>query len=83
MGNTGDGKSYCLNRLFFGDYDDVDEAVPGEGVFSTSPSQDSCTIGVWAAYDPSGVIVLDTEGMLGQTGKLFISLVFIENKFFF
>jgi zinc finger FYVE domain-containing protein 1 len=39
-------------------------------VFSTSASQDSCTIGVWAAYDPNrGVIVLDTEGMLGQTGN--------------
>jgi predicted GTPase len=25
VGNTGEGKSYCLNRLFFGDLeDDVD-----------------------------------------------------------
>ena len=32
--------------------------------------QDSCTLGVWAAYDPiRGAIILDTEGMLGQTGK--------------
>lgn len=39
-------------------------------VFSTSPSQDSCTLGVWAAYDPHhGAIVLDTEGMLGQPGE--------------
>jgi zinc finger FYVE domain-containing protein 1 len=71
VGNTGEGKSYCLNRLFFGDFDD-DEADDGtrEGVFSTSSSQDSCTLGVWTAFDPTReVIVLDTEGMLGQTGN--------------
>ena len=32
-------------------------------VFSTSPSPDSCTMGVWAAYDPRlQLIILDTEG---------------------
>ena len=73
VGNTGEGKSYCLNRLFFRDYDDANDlscdVAEVEGVFCTSPSQDSCTLGVWAAYDPlREVIVLDTEGMLGQTG---------------
>ncbi|XP_071442094.1 zinc finger FYVE domain-containing protein 1-like [Hetaerina americana] len=58
FGNTGDGKSHTLNQTFFG----------GEGVFSTSSAQDSCTIGVWAAFDPQlKVIVLDTEGLLGST----------------
>ena len=37
-------------------------------VFSTSPSPDSCTMGVWAAYDPRlQLIILDTEG---NTSKL-------------
>ena len=40
VGNTGEGKSYCLNRLFFGDFGDDDENdVTREGVFSTSPAQ--------------------------------------------
>ncbi|XP_053577779.1 zinc finger FYVE domain-containing protein 1 isoform X2 [Bombina bombina] len=60
FGNTGDGKSHTLNETFFG----------GLEVFRTSPTQDSCTVGVWAAYDPSlSLIVLDTEGLLGATDK--------------
>ena len=56
FGNTGDGKSHTLNHTFFG----------GQEVFHTSPTQDSCTIGVWAAYDKkTNIIVLDTEGLLG------------------
>lgn len=56
FGNTGDGKSHTLNNLFF----------KGEDVFRTSAEQKSCTIGVWAAYDPNlEVICLDTEGLLG------------------
>lgn len=60
FGNTGEGKSYTLNQTFFN----------GESVFRTSPDQVSCTLGVWAAYDPSSkVICLDTEGLLGVTKK--------------
>ncbi|ENN82696.1 hypothetical protein YQE_00934, partial [Dendroctonus ponderosae] len=56
FGNTGVGKSYTLNKLFFN----------GEEVFKTSPSQVSCTLGVWAKYDPTlNVLCLDTEGLLG------------------
>jgi len=56
LGNTGEGKSHTLNHTFFN----------GEEVFPTSSHQDSCTSGVWAAFDPDlQVIVLDTEGMLG------------------
>ncbi|ENN80172.1 hypothetical protein YQE_03398, partial [Dendroctonus ponderosae] len=55
FGNTGVGKSYTLNKLFFN----------GEEVFKTSPSQVSCTLGVWAKYDPTlNVLCLDTEGLL-------------------
>ncbi|KAG8229367.1 hypothetical protein J437_LFUL009682 [Ladona fulva] len=58
FGNTGDGKSHTLNFTFF----------DGNEVFSTSSAQDSCTIGVWAAFDPClRVILLDTEGLLGCT----------------
>ena len=36
-------------------------------VFSTSPSPDSCTMGVWAAYDPRlQLIILDTEGSISS-----------------
>ncbi|CAI9533756.1 unnamed protein product [Staurois parvus] len=42
FGNTGDGKSHTLNHMFFG----------GLEIFRTSPSQDSCTVGVWASYYP-------------------------------
>ncbi|XP_069064189.1 zinc finger FYVE domain-containing protein 1-like isoform X1 [Pleurodeles waltl] len=60
FGNTGDGKSHTLNHMFFG----------GKEVFRTSSSQDSCTMGVWAAYDPvHSLIILDTEGLLGATCK--------------
>ncbi|XP_038073973.1 zinc finger FYVE domain-containing protein 1-like [Patiria miniata] len=56
FGNTGDGKSHSLNHTFFG----------GQDVFRTSPAQDSCTIGIWAAYDDAtSVIVTDTEGLQG------------------
>uniref|UniRef100_UPI00398F878E zinc finger FYVE domain-containing protein 1-like n=1 Tax=Pristiophorus japonicus TaxID=55135 RepID=UPI00398F878E len=60
FGNTGDGKSHTLNSALF----------QGREVFGTSETQDSCTVGVWAAYDPAlGLIVLDTEGLLGATAK--------------
>ncbi|CAH0392795.1 unnamed protein product [Bemisia tabaci] len=58
FGNTGDGKSHTLNRTFF----------DGQEVFQTSNEQNSCTLGVWAAYDPDlKLICLDTEGLLGTT----------------
>ena len=60
FGNTGDGKSYTLNECFFN----------GKEIFTTSNGQDSCTVGVWVAYDPSrNVICLDTEGLLGATSN--------------
>lgn len=56
FGNTGEGKSHTLNFTFFG----------GNEVFKTSPAQSSCTIGIWAAYDPKNkVVTIDTEGLLG------------------
>ncbi|XP_076000034.1 zinc finger FYVE domain-containing protein 1 [Genypterus blacodes] len=56
FGNTGDGKSHTLNHILFG----------GESVFYTSKSPSSCTVGVWAAYDPvQSLVALDTEGLLG------------------
>ena len=58
FGNTGDGKSFTLNHAFF----------EGANLFSTSPSQQSCTVGVWAAYsDKHNAIFIDTEGLLGAT----------------
>jgi len=58
FGNTGDGKSYTLNHALFN----------GDDVFRTSNEQDSCTLGVWAAFDPNlNIICLDTEGLLGST----------------
>nr|XP_033808421.1 zinc finger FYVE domain-containing protein 1 isoform X1 [Geotrypetes seraphini] len=61
FGNTGDGKSHTLNHTFF----------CGREVFKTSPAQESCTVGVWAAYDPfHKVVVIDTEGLLGATVNL-------------
>ncbi|KAK3093425.1 hypothetical protein FSP39_015565 [Pinctada imbricata] len=58
FGNTGDGKSYTLNYTFFGQKE----------VFKTSSCQSSCTIGVWAAFDPKEkVVTIDTEGLLGIT----------------
>lgn len=60
FGNTGDGKSHTLNHILFG----------GESVFYTSKSPSSCTVGVWAAYDPSLCLVaLDTEGLLGAAAN--------------
>lgn len=60
FGNTGDGKSFTLNQTFF----------DGKEVFTTSSSQMSCTIGVWAKYNPDlNVLCLDTEGFLGVTAK--------------
>lgn len=56
FGNTGEGKSHTLNHTFF----------QGREVFQTSPTQESCTVGVWAAMDPiHRVVVIDTEGLLG------------------
>ncbi|XP_022086002.1 zinc finger FYVE domain-containing protein 1-like [Acanthaster planci] len=56
FGNTGDGKSHSLNHTFF----------CGQDVFRTSPAQNSCTIGIWVAYDEAtSVIVIDTEGLQG------------------
>lgn len=58
FGNTGDGKSHTMNHAFF----------DGEEIFCTSASQDSCTLGVWAAFQPAlNVLCLDTEGLLGAT----------------
>lgn len=63
FGNTGDGKSYTLNHTFF----------DGEEVFKTSSSQESCTVGVWAAFCPSlGIIAIDTEGFLGQASNIHV-----------
>lgn len=57
FGNTGDGKSHTMNRVFFKD----------EEVFQTSNEQNCCTLGVWAAFDPIlNVICLDTEGLQGR-----------------
>lgn len=58
FGNTGDGKSHTMNNVFFN----------GDEIFRTSAAQDSCTLGVWAAYQPEmGILCLDTEGLLGAT----------------
>ncbi|XP_008191766.2 zinc finger FYVE domain-containing protein 1 isoform X2 [Tribolium castaneum] len=60
FGNTGEGKSYTLNHTFF----------EGREIFQTSPYQNSCTIGVWAKYDPTlKMLCIDTEGFLGITKK--------------
>ncbi|XP_061574976.1 zinc finger FYVE domain-containing protein 1 [Cololabis saira] len=60
FGNTGDGKSHTLNHILFG----------GESMFYTSKSPSSCTVGVWAAYNPDlRLIALDTEGLLGAAVK--------------
>ncbi|KAG7175604.1 Zinc finger FYVE domain-containing protein 1-like [Homarus americanus] len=54
FGNTGEGKSYTMNQIFF------------KGAEVTSSNQSSCTLGVWGAYDGANkALVLDTEGMLG------------------
>ncbi|XP_045480023.1 zinc finger FYVE domain-containing protein 1-like [Harmonia axyridis] len=60
FGNTGEGKSHTLNHSFFN----------GANIFQTSPSQTSCTIGVWAKFNPElNVLFLDTEGLLGISKK--------------
>lgn len=54
------GKSYTLNHTFYN----------CEDVFETSSTQDSCTIGIWAAYDAKRrVITIDTEGLLGVSSN--------------
>ncbi|XP_075586429.1 zinc finger FYVE domain-containing protein 1 isoform X3 [Dermatophagoides farinae] len=56
FGNTGEGKSHTLNYTF---YDCME-------VFRTSPTQNSCTIGIWCSYDRRRrVLTIDTEGLLG------------------
>ncbi|KAH9513767.1 Zinc finger FYVE domain-containing protein 1 [Bulinus truncatus] len=60
FGNTGDGKSHTLNHVFF----------EGREIFKTSPSQTSCTLGVWCALATIyKTIVLDTEGLLGSSSN--------------
>lgn len=60
FGKTGDGKSFTLNKTFF----------DGAEIFHTSAAQNSCTLGVWAAFDPKlNLICLDTEGLLGVSKK--------------
>jgi len=69
VGNTGEGKSYALNKALFLQGPDQEE------VFSTSPSaENSCTRGVWAAFEPKNrIVVLDTEGMLGGAANSSLS----------
>ncbi|CAF0831103.1 unnamed protein product [Rotaria sordida] len=56
IGNTGDGKSYTLNQVFFN----------GKEKFHTSSTTESCTMGVWSALDENQrTLILDTEGRLG------------------
>ncbi|CAF1118512.1 unnamed protein product [Rotaria magnacalcarata] len=56
IGNTGDGKSYTLNQVFFN----------GKQKFHTSSTTESCTIGVWSTLDENQrTLILDTEGRLG------------------
>lgn len=58
VGNTGDGKSHTLNHAF----------CNGGTVFTTSESQNTCTVGVWAAYEPTTkYLLIDTEGLLGAS----------------
>lgn len=60
FGSIGHGKSYTLNHTFYS----------CQEVFQTSSSQNSCTIGIWAAYDEKRrVITLDTEGLLGVSAN--------------
>uniref|UniRef100_A0A8C5DNB8 Zinc finger FYVE domain-containing protein 1-like n=1 Tax=Gouania willdenowi TaxID=441366 RepID=A0A8C5DNB8_GOUWI len=60
FGNTGDGKSHTLNHILFN----------GETMFYTSKSPSSCTVGVWAAFNPTlSLVALDTEGLLGAAAN--------------
>lgn len=39
-------------------------------MFATSADQDTCTVGVWAAFDSStSTVCIDTEGLLGVTSN--------------
>lgn len=59
FGKTGDGKSHTLNKTFF--------RLLDSEVFKTTSEQNSCTMGVWGAFDPkSNVLCLDTEGIPGN-----------------
>lgn len=80
FGNTGDGKSHTLNHILFN----------GESVFYTSKSPNSCTVGVWAAYDPNLCLVaLDTEGLLGaaanqnQRMRLLLKVISVVTGWFY
>lgn len=60
FGNTGDGKSHTLNHTFFN----------GRNIFRTSNKQETCTMGVWCAYDAlTNSLIFDTEGLLGTTSN--------------
>jgi zinc finger FYVE domain-containing protein 1 len=60
FGNTGDGKSHTLNHTFFN----------GRNIFTTSQKQETCTMGVWCAYDSiTNSLIFDTEGLLGTTSN--------------
>lgn len=60
FGNTGDGKSHTLNHTFFN----------GRNIFQTSNKQETCTMGVWCAYDShTNSLIFDTEGLLGTTSN--------------
>ncbi|KAM7536076.1 hypothetical protein Aperf_G00000089382 [Anoplocephala perfoliata] len=66
VGNTGDGKSHTLNRAFCS----LGAGDSSEEVFITSSSQSTCTLGVWAAFEPQrGYLLLDTEGLLGASSN--------------
>uniref|UniRef100_A0A5K3FFU0 GBP domain-containing protein n=1 Tax=Mesocestoides corti TaxID=53468 RepID=A0A5K3FFU0_MESCO len=66
VGNTGDGKSHTLNYAFCGG---ASRGKTGE-VFITSASPSTCTLGVWAAYEPErNYLLLDTEGLLGASSN--------------
>lgn len=80
FGNTGDGKSHTLNHILFN----------GESVFYTSKSPSSCTVGVWAAYDPNlSLVALDTEGLLGaaanqnQRMRLLLKVILMATGWFY
>ncbi|XP_048126689.1 LOW QUALITY PROTEIN: zinc finger FYVE domain-containing protein 1 [Alosa alosa] len=76
FGNIGEGKSHTLNHTFF----------QGREVFKTSPTQESCTVGVWVAFDPCHrVVVIDTEGLQsnsanqGQRTRLLLKVLAISD----
>ena len=76
VGNAGDGKSYGLNQIFFPDL-----VLEGQEVFATSNSSgDSCTSGIWAAFEPHmQTLVLDTEGMLGMRYNYYYFFILFHN----